>query len=92
LSDAERISIIPGTDAAFLLSLAHVIVEERLYDETFLKYYSNAPFLVKPDGKPLTEADLVKKGDARIVHYQLIALTPAGTPMRLSYTLGSMKS
>jgi thiosulfate reductase/polysulfide reductase chain A len=65
LGDAEWIPIIPGADTAFLLSLAHVIIEERLYDETFLKYYSNAPFLIKPDGKPLTEADLVEKGDAK---------------------------
>ncbi len=65
LGDAEWIPIIPGTDTAFLLSLAHVIIEEKLYDEAFLKLYSNAPFLIKPDGKPLTEADLVEKGDAK---------------------------
>lgn len=65
LGDAEWIPIIPGTDAAFLLSLAYVIVEEKLYDEMFLKYYSNAPFLIKPDGRPLTEADLVENGDAK---------------------------
>lgn len=63
--DVEWIPIIPGTDAAFVLSLIHVILEEGLYDAGFLKMYTNAPFLIKPDGKPLTEADIVEGGDAR---------------------------
>ena len=63
--DVKWIPIIPGTDAAFALSIIYVLLEEGLYDEGFLKKYSNAPFLIKPDGKPLTEADIVEGGDPK---------------------------
>ncbi|MDM7275337.1 MAG: molybdopterin-dependent oxidoreductase, partial [Thermoprotei archaeon] len=59
------IPIIPGTDAAFALSVIYVLLEEDLYNADFLKKYSNAPFLIKPDGKPLTEADVVEGGDSK---------------------------
>ncbi|MEM0197362.1 MAG: molybdopterin-dependent oxidoreductase [Fervidicoccaceae archaeon] len=65
--DVEWVPIIPGTDAAFLLSMINVIIEEGLYDATFLKKYSNAPFLIKPDGSPLREAD-VKEGGSSTVY------------------------
>ncbi|MEM2203732.1 MAG: molybdopterin-dependent oxidoreductase [Sulfolobales archaeon] len=63
--NARWVPITPGTDAAFALSIIHVLLEEGLYDEGFLKKYSNAPFLIKPDGKPLTEADIVEGGDPK---------------------------
>jgi anaerobic selenocysteine-containing dehydrogenase len=57
----EWIPIIPGTDLAFYLAMAHVLIREGLYDAEFLKTYTNAPFLVDPatgyfllrDGKEL---------------------------------------
>ncbi len=64
-ANVKWIPIIPGTDAAFALSIIYVLLEEGLYNADFLKKYSNAPFLIKPDGKPLTEADIVEGGDAR---------------------------
>ncbi|MEM4962064.1 MAG: molybdopterin-dependent oxidoreductase [Acidilobaceae archaeon] len=63
--NVEWVPIIPGTDAAFVLSLIHVIIEEGLYDAEFLKRYTNAPFLIKPDESPLTEADIIEGGDTR---------------------------
>lgn len=45
----EWIAIIPGTDLAFYLAMAYVLVREALYDADFLKTYTNAPFLVNPD-------------------------------------------
>ncbi|MGC8909636.1 MAG: molybdopterin-dependent oxidoreductase [Fervidicoccaceae archaeon] len=62
--NAEWIPIIPGTDPAFVLSLINVIIEEGLYDANFLKKYTNAPFLIKQDGKPLTEADVKQGGSS----------------------------
>ncbi len=58
MSEAEWIPIIPGTDAALLLSMIHVIIQEKLYDEAWVKKYTNAPFLIKPDGTPLTGKDI----------------------------------
>lgn len=47
----EWVPILPGTDAAFGLGLAHVIVHElETYDVPYLKDKTNAPYLVKEDG------------------------------------------
>ena len=48
----EWIAIRPGTDAAFLLSLAYVLVHELgTYDGPFLSKATNAPYLVGEDGR-----------------------------------------
>ncbi|MBR2789526.1 MAG: molybdopterin-dependent oxidoreductase, partial [Eggerthellaceae bacterium] len=38
----------PGTDAAMALAWTNVIIENKLYDELFVKKWTNAPYLVKP--------------------------------------------
>jgi complex iron-sulfur molybdoenzyme family reductase subunit alpha len=53
----------PGTDAALALAMAHVIVDEKLYDEAYVKEQTDFPFLVREDnGKFLRESDLVEGG------------------------------
>jgi anaerobic selenocysteine-containing dehydrogenase len=48
----EWIPIRPGTDAALLLGLVNVLVNELgIYDAPFLKSLTNAPYLVGADGK-----------------------------------------
>ncbi|MEM1640180.1 MAG: molybdopterin-dependent oxidoreductase [Acidilobaceae archaeon] len=64
--DVEWVPIKPATDVAFVLSLIHVIIEEGLYDADFLKKYTNAPFLIKPDGRPLVEADIREGGGTAV--------------------------
>ena len=50
----EWIPITPGTDAAFALSIANTLLNElSLYDAEFLESYTNAPYLVKQDGRYL---------------------------------------
>jgi anaerobic selenocysteine-containing dehydrogenase len=66
-SSVEWIPIVPGTDGAFLLSMINVIIGEGLYDAAFLKGYTNAPMLIKPDGSPLTQSDLGQQGSAYLV-------------------------
>ncbi len=47
----EWVPIRPGTDAALLLALCNVLVNENeTYDVDFLKRYTNAPYLVQSDG------------------------------------------
>ena len=54
------LQITPGTDAAFALSLAQVLVEEELGNMQFMRTYTDAPLLVRTDtGKRLLESDLV---------------------------------
>ncbi len=64
----EWLAIIPGTDLAFYLAMTNVLIREGLYDGEFLKTYSNAPFLVGPNGEflrdPDTDEELVWDGDA----------------------------
>jgi anaerobic selenocysteine-containing dehydrogenase len=58
-----------GTDAALALSMAQVIVEERLHKEEFLREQTDLPLLVRTDTRKfLREADL-KRGGRDDLHY-----------------------
>ncbi|MBU2497324.1 MAG: molybdopterin-dependent oxidoreductase [Proteobacteria bacterium] len=47
----EWVPIRPGTDAALILAICNVLVNELgLYDRDFIKRYTNGPYLVMPDG------------------------------------------
>ncbi len=47
---ADKYYIIPpGTDLAIVLALAHVILRDKLYDEEYLKSYTNAAMLIYTD-------------------------------------------
>lgn len=63
-SDTEWVPITPGTDTAFLLSLMQVMIAEKLFDADFVAKHSNGAYLIKPDGRPLTQADVSPKGKA----------------------------
>ena len=40
-----------GTDAAFLMSLTNLLVNEyKIYDESYLKKRTNAPYLINTNG------------------------------------------
>jgi len=57
----EWVPLIPGTDAAIILAMCNIIVNELgIIDEPFLKLKTNAPYLVGPDLKYVRE-----KGPAR---------------------------
>jgi anaerobic selenocysteine-containing dehydrogenase len=53
----------PGGDSALALAMIQVLIEERLYDEDFVRDWTNGPFLVREDtGRLLTEQDLAESG------------------------------
>ena len=52
----EWLPIRPGTDLAFFLAVANVLIEEGFVDEDYLTTFTNAPFLVTEDGTFLREA------------------------------------
>jgi len=47
----------PGTDGALILGLIHLLIKEGLYDESFVKEWTNAPFLVRGDTGDLLTCD-----------------------------------
>ena len=54
----------PGADGALALSMIHVLLEERLYDEPFVREWTNGAFLVREDtAQMLTGQDLASAGD-----------------------------
>jgi anaerobic selenocysteine-containing dehydrogenase len=56
----------PGADAAIALSMIHVLIEEKLYDEAFVRDWTNGPFLVRDDTQQLlTDRDLAPSGSAQ---------------------------
>ena len=61
--DVEWVPVRPGTDMAFVLSVMEVMIREKLADFDFLAKHTNAAYLIRENGAPLTEAD-VKKGGA----------------------------
>lgn len=73
------LQITPGTDAAFALSMAQVIVSNGLADLDFMRRYTDAPLLVRVDnGKRLRESDL---DDAtKIINRYVVWDTAAGMP------------
>ena len=69
----EWIPIVPGTDRAFVLGMAHVLVHELgIYDREFLRDRTNAPYLTGPDGLFYRDAD----GRAQVWDLQAKALRP----------------
>ena len=59
----EWISIRPGSDGALALAMANEIITSSLFDEAFLKQFSDMPFLVdQTSGRLLKERDLFESG------------------------------
>ncbi|MBI5506349.1 MAG: molybdopterin-dependent oxidoreductase [Deltaproteobacteria bacterium] len=65
----QWIPVKPGTDAALALAMCEVIVEERLYDEAFLREQTDLPFLVREDTRQfLRQSDVEEGGSDEILH------------------------
>jgi nitrate reductase alpha subunit len=58
----EVIVIRPGTDPAFALGLAQVLIKENLYDQEFVKRFTDLPLLVRLDTLKLLRAGEVIPG------------------------------
>ncbi len=68
----------PGTDGALALAMIDVAISEKLFDESFMRQWTNGTFLVRRDnGAALTEADLSPGGSpSRYVAWDEIADAP----------------
>lgn len=55
----------PGRDRALAMSMIHVLLEENLYDETFVRDWTNGAFLLRQDNHQLlTARDLSQSGES----------------------------
>ena len=53
----------PGTDGALALAMIDVVIQEKLYDDEFVRRWTNASLLIRKDtGAALTEADVAAHG------------------------------
>ena len=62
----EWIPINPSTDAAFALGIVHVIIRDKLYDEEFVKKFTDLPLLIRLDNKKKLKASEVAGLDPSI--------------------------
>jgi anaerobic selenocysteine-containing dehydrogenase len=90
----EWIPTLPGTDRAFVLGMAHVLIHERKqYDREFLRDRTNAPYLVKDDGYLLRD----DQGRALVWDTQLAdpqpwnAAAPADVALEGAYEFAGMR-
>ena len=58
-----------GTDAALALSMAHVIVRDKLYKEGFIREQTDLPLLVREDTRKFLREKDVKRGGKDEVFY-----------------------
>ncbi len=69
----EWVPIRPGTDGALILAFMHVLINERLIDESYLTHWTNAAALVRTDNGLMQRAAdgsmLVATADGRIVPF-----------------------
>ncbi|RYH62968.1 MAG: 2Fe-2S iron-sulfur cluster binding domain-containing protein [Alcaligenaceae bacterium] len=54
--------VLPGTDAALALGIAGLLIDRDGHDGTFLRAWSNGPFLVRTDTGKFLEADELAPG------------------------------
>ncbi len=73
----EWIPIKPGTDLAFLLAMMNVIINEKLYDEEYLRKYTTAPILIDPNTLEPLEIKKLSNGKIDFKVWDLARNSPA---------------
>jgi len=72
----------PGTDGALALSLIHLLIENRWYDEAFVRDWTNAPLLLR-DGQ------LVRSEEVGLAPGGYVALSGGGSLVRYEPETGT---
>lgn len=67
----QWLQVLPGTDQALALGLAHLLIEAGTFNREFMRQWTNAPLLVRADtGRLLRQGDL-EAGGSDTVFYGL---------------------
>jgi dimethylsulfide dehydrogenase subunit alpha/complex iron-sulfur molybdoenzyme family reductase subunit alpha len=75
------IPINPGSDSFLAMSLVHVVLQDKLYKEEFIREQTDLTFLVREDNGRLLRMSDLRKGGKDDVFYCLDEATKAATPM-----------
>jgi len=76
----------PGTDGALALGMIHLILRHRLYDDGFVRDWTNAPLLVRNDTKELART-VCKNSSGKAIETFWTVDEDTSTPVR--FTPGS---
>jgi molybdopterin-containing oxidoreductase family molybdopterin binding subunit len=70
----EWVPIIPGTDAAVILAMCNIIVNDiGSFDDRYIKLKTNGPYLIGPDGRYVREKPEKRKEPLRkLGHFDLV--------------------
>ena len=60
--DAEWVPIRPATDTALVSGLINEMLAQGTADLAFIEKHTNGAYLIKENGAPLTQADLLSNG------------------------------
>ncbi len=60
--DAQWVPIRPGTDSAFVAGLINEMITQGTADFSFIEKHTNGAYLIKKNGEPLTQSDLLPNG------------------------------
>jgi dimethylsulfide dehydrogenase subunit alpha/complex iron-sulfur molybdoenzyme family reductase subunit alpha len=92
------IPIVPGSDSFLAMSLVHVVFEEKLYKEDFVREQTDLPFLVREDTGRLLRLSDLREGGKDDVFYCWDEATRQAVPMpgarghfRKTLRLGALK-
>jgi anaerobic selenocysteine-containing dehydrogenase len=65
----QWLQVLPGTDQALALGLAHLLITAGTFDRAFMREWTNAPLLVRTDtGRFLRQSDLEPGGADHILY------------------------
>ena len=80
-----HLALRPGTDGAMALSWLDVVIEEKLYDDLYVRRWTNGPFLVVEDLEPSGFESFTNLGDTYEMKTRLLKesdLKEGGDPHR----------
>ncbi len=65
----QWLQVLPGTDQALALGLAHLLIEAGTFNREFMRQWTNAPLLVRADtGRLLRQSDLEAGGSDKVFY------------------------
>lgn len=83
----QWVPIRPGTDAAMIMAMMHVIIEKGLHDEDYLRRYTNSPYLVREDDGQLLRYTAI---DPNGTDDYVVVDADSGLPVAVSESTGAV--